>query len=71
MSKMHTIAAKSLQQQSPSFPAKLKINDRVSSVHVNKATGNCKHEHVHGQNIKKLSSYEKRLSLLFIENMSF
>ena len=48
---IHTIAAKSPQQQSPSFPAKLKINDRVSSVHVDIATGNCKHKHVHRQNI--------------------
>ena len=46
------MAAKLLQQQSPSFRVKLKINDRVSSVHVDKATGNCKHEHVHGQNIR-------------------
>ena len=35
INRIHTMAAKSLQQQSPSFPAKkLKINDRVSSVHV-------------------------------------
>ena len=51
MNKIHTMAAKSLQKQSPSFPAKFKINDRVSSVHVDIATGNRKHEHIHGQNI--------------------
>ena len=51
MNKIHTIAAKLLQQQSPSYPANLKIKDRVFSVHVDKATGNFKHEHVHGQNI--------------------
>ena len=32
----------------PFFSRKI---DRVSSVHVDTATGNCKHEHVHGQNI--------------------
>ena len=65
MSKMHTIAAKSLQQQSPSFPAKLKINDRVSSVHVNKATGNCKHEHVHGQNIKNCLAMKRFVLVVY------